>query len=634
MAGAAELGSLYVSLGLRTQGLMVGMNAATRLLSKMSLGFFGGIGARASYALTNAFAGGIGGAMDFEKSMSRVKSLSGINASELAKLSAEAQKLGSTSAFSANEISVAMGNIAQAGFEKPTQILALMPNLLSLAAAGEIDLAEGATILTRTLNQFGFAAENSEAVVNRISQAANTSQTDVRGIGDALSYAAPAAVVAGKGFDETLAAITAMSDKIKDDQVGVYLRGVFSAMQKPSAESAALMKRLGLSFTDSAGRLKPMAQIVDEFQARLGNASNKAEVLEHIIGDARAGTAFAVLMQTGGQRLRELEQGFGSSGSAASVASERLDNVRGALQRVEGAAGTIAIAIFEGFAGQGKTGLLDFAGALQSLRPIAIQVGQAIGSTIQWVASTVQMVSFGVQNFGLVWDWLSTSAALQLVKIGGAISYWLGTVPISIFSQMWTAATTYFKNIGDYVGTVFANLGNNIKNNWAAILKFIAGGGMGKLEMNWTPLTEGVQRVGVEALKLPPQVASNLEVALGEQLQELSGTVASKFKEFEDKKLTELAAPPALTDNTLPPTEIATGKKIGLDTKRSEGATDRGAKEFGSLEALRSIEARVAGATKEEKQLVLTREHIKVSKQMAEMLKKFHGYEPDKVVRF
>ena len=97
--------------------------------------------------------------MDFEAQMSRVRSISGANNEEFARLNEQAKQLGADTAFSALEAAEGMENLASAGFDVE-ETIAAMPGMLDLAASSGEDLASSADIAASTLRGFKMDASH------------------------------------------------------------------------------------------------------------------------------------------------------------------------------------------------------------------------------------------------------------------------------------------------------------------------------------------------------------------------------------------------------------------------------------------------------------------------------------------
>ncbi|MDN8817633.1 phage tail tape measure protein, partial [Staphylococcus aureus] len=80
-----------------------------------------------------------------EKQMSKVQAISGGTAKDLAKLTEQAKELGASTSFTASQAAEAQNFLAMTGF-KTNEIYGAMPGMLSLAAAGQLELGTAADI--------------------------------------------------------------------------------------------------------------------------------------------------------------------------------------------------------------------------------------------------------------------------------------------------------------------------------------------------------------------------------------------------------------------------------------------------------------------------------------------------------
>lgn len=112
------------------------------------------------------------------------------------------------------------------------QIMAGMPGLLSLAAAGGTDLARTADIVSDNLTAFGLSAEKAGHMADVYATVITRTNTNVEMLGDTMKYAAPVAEAFGASMEETAALAGLMANSgIKASQAGTSLRAGFYAWQ-------------------------------------------------------------------------------------------------------------------------------------------------------------------------------------------------------------------------------------------------------------------------------------------------------------------------------------------------------------------------------------------------------------------
>lgn len=150
-------------------------------------------------------------AANFEASMSRVSAITGATTEQFEALEKQAMELGATTVFSASQAAEGMSFLAMAGFDT-NEILAAMPGVLNLAAAGQMDLARASDIASNILTGFQLSAEESGRVVDVMAKAMTTANTNIEQLGYAMKYVAPVAASVGLSIEETAAAVGKLSD--------------------------------------------------------------------------------------------------------------------------------------------------------------------------------------------------------------------------------------------------------------------------------------------------------------------------------------------------------------------------------------------------------------------------------------
>lgn len=291
--------------------------------------------------------------MDFEAQMSRVKAISGATGEEFAKLKEQAKQLGADTAFSATEAAQGMENLASAGFST-SEIIAAMPGMLDLAASSGEDLASSADIAASTLRGFGLEASSAGHVADVLAKNAAETNAAVADTGEAMKYVAPVAKSMGIEFEETAAAIGIMADAgIKGSQAGTTLRGALSRIAKPTKAMQETMDSLGLSFYDSNGKMKSLADITEMLETKMSGLTDeqKNQALITLFGQESLSGMMA-LMDRGSGEVRKLTDEYKNcDGSAKDMAKTMQDNLSGAVEEFGGSVESLGIEIFENIEG-------------------------------------------------------------------------------------------------------------------------------------------------------------------------------------------------------------------------------------------------------------------------------------------
>lgn len=285
-------------------------------------------------------------AADFETGMNRVRAVSGATGDDFVKLRNQAKELGATTQFSATQAADAMGFLAQAGF-KADQILGSMPDTLKLASAAQLDLASSADIVSNVLTGFQLPVSELSRGVDVLTKTFTSSNTDLTQLGQAMKFVGPIASGLGTSFEETTAALGLLGNAgLQAGTAGTGLRRILNTVTKEA-------DKLGITSVDSAGKMLPLADIMEQLERQ---GFTTAEALE-VFGD-RGGPAISALLGQGSAALRELTGELQNAGGTADRVSKiQMEGLRGQLLTLKSAAEGLAISL-------GDAGLLKATGAL------------------------------------------------------------------------------------------------------------------------------------------------------------------------------------------------------------------------------------------------------------------------------
>lgn len=282
-------------------------------------------------------------AAEFEKSMNKVSAISGATGGDFDALSEQAKELGRTTQYSAAQAADAMSFLAMAGFSAD-EIMGAMPGTLSLAAAGQLDLAEAADIASNILTGYNKAVDELPQAMDVLAKTFTSTNTDLTQLGEAFKYAGPVASTAGVDFEEAAAAIGLMGNAgIQGSMAGTSLRGAISRLLDPTERVANRLHDLGVVVTDTNGTLLPLNEIIGQ----LADSGATTADFMAIFGQ-RAGPAMAALVQQGQDALISLTGELENAGGTADrIAKTQMQGLSGALTRLKSAFEGAMIAIAE-----------------------------------------------------------------------------------------------------------------------------------------------------------------------------------------------------------------------------------------------------------------------------------------------
>lgn len=279
---------------------------------------------------------------EFDKSMSQVAATMGYTWEELAEEGSEAaltfdtlrdfaQDMGKSTAFSANEASQALNYMALAGYDADKSI-AMLPKVLDLASAGNIELAKSSDMVTDAQSALGLSVEETEIMIDQMAKASARSNTSVEQLGDAiLTIGATGKTVKG-GTKELAQTLGLLADNgIKGAEGGTKLRNIILALQAPTEKATKKLGELGVSAFDSEGKFRSLQDIFADLNGALGDMSEKdAAIAKSTIFSKRDIAAVNALLGTSVDRWNELGAEIeNSAGAAHDMAETQLDNLAG-----------------------------------------------------------------------------------------------------------------------------------------------------------------------------------------------------------------------------------------------------------------------------------------------------------------
>lgn len=374
---------------------------------KSGLGTLMKVGGAAFLGATTAVVGfgaeSVKAGMSFDASMSQVAATMGKTVDEMTQeighastsfgefdgnLREFAQFMGQNTAFSATQAADALNYMALAGYSTQ-QSMDMLPNVLSLAAAGAMDLATASDMVTDTQTAFGISAERTTQMVDEMAKAASTGNTSVQQLGSAFLVVGGLAQdlnggmvtlddgteQAVDGVQELEIALTAMANAgIKGSEAGTHMRNMLLKLSSPTDEGAKAFERLGVSVFDSEGNMRSLQDIFSELNTGLSQLTQeeKLNAISNIFNTRDVASAEALLSAVGEDWDKIGASILDAEGAAAAMAETQLDNLAGDITLFQSALEGAQIAVsdqltpaFRDFVQLGTQGISDLTTAFQ-----------------------------------------------------------------------------------------------------------------------------------------------------------------------------------------------------------------------------------------------------------------------------
>lgn len=199
-------------------------------------------------------------AANFETQMSGVQAVTGATETQFEALREKALQLGADTSFSASEAGLAIEELGKAGIPIKDILNGAADATVALAAAGGIELPQAATIAANAMNMFSLEASEMGNVADVLAGVANTSASDVAGIGQSLSQAGAVANLAGLSFRDTAIAIGEMADAgITGSDAGTSIKTMLNNLIPVTDKQQRKFEELDLITYDLAKANKVLA---------------------------------------------------------------------------------------------------------------------------------------------------------------------------------------------------------------------------------------------------------------------------------------------------------------------------------------------------------------------------------------
>ena len=282
---------------------------------------------------------------DFNAAMSGVGAVANASAAELESLRDAALKAGADTVFSASEAATAQAELVKAGVSVSDTLGGALTGSLSLAAAGQLELADAATISAQAMNIFGLGGADVSHIADVLAAGANKSAADVGQLGDALRQGGLVAKQTGLSMEETVGVLSLFADNaLIGSDAGTSLKTMLQRLVPQSDEAAEAMKNLGLQFFDAEGAFVGIDEVAAQLQASLAGLSDeqRQNALTTLFGsDAVRGAS--ILMEGGKAAVDEYTAAVNDMGAAQRMAAAQTDNLKGDIEAFSGAVETSLI---------------------------------------------------------------------------------------------------------------------------------------------------------------------------------------------------------------------------------------------------------------------------------------------------
>lgn len=315
--------------------------------------------------------------VNFSKSMSEVKAISGATGKDFEKLKKTAREYGATTTFSASESANALKYMALAGWnaEKSSKALG---GVLDLAASSGMDLAKSSDMVTDYLSAFGMKAKDSAYFADLLAYAQGNSNTSAEQLGEAYKNCAANLNAAGQDVETTTALLASMANQgLKGAESGTALTAMMRDLTKKMIQvkdktKMAKMEQDGyvsstgnmndmlkrnvisvgktlIAVSDAKGKYRDMTDILKDVEKAtkgMGSAEKAAALSSTFTSDSIKG--LNLILNEGVGKTAEFEKKLRKAdGTAKKMAETMNDNFAGDAKQLQSAIEEVSLKLYD-----------------------------------------------------------------------------------------------------------------------------------------------------------------------------------------------------------------------------------------------------------------------------------------------
>lgn len=431
--------------------------------------------------------------MEFEKSLSSLRALTGVTADELNYFRSEAIRMAMDSTQSATQMVDAyklIGSQMPELLKNKSALTATAEAAVTLAEAAELDVPTAAKALTGSLNQMGQSSVHAAEYINILAAASQQGSADIPYLNKAIENAGGTASSVGIKFNDLVAAIEAIAPRITDaGSAGTNLRNIFLTLES-SADRQLRPSVVGLS------------RALDNLSAKNMDATE----LTKMFGKESVTAAIAILQER--DAFEQLRTGITNTNTAYEQAQINNDNLAGSIGKLQSAWGAFINTM------SGSNGILKTA------------VDNLIDA-VNWATRAIAMTDEQKLQYDNK-DNVSNAIKTMNLYVGQGI----------------TPELAYKKTMADYTRTLFpdAQLLDSYKKKYEFARAQALNSGYGGNETKALKQAKELYENAVEQKKIYELISSELQKHVNSLNQENQEREQAKKKAEEEAKLAKIKA--------------------------------------------------------------------------------------------
>ena len=324
------------------------------------------VGAAALAAFTGAAVTSAG----FDQRMAQLQTLGKYGSQSMDQARQAALTAGTQYGLTADQVADAQIELQKAGTGLTDQLGGALPGALTLAASGQLDVADATSIAVTAMTQFHLAADQTSHVADLLAAGSDKALGSVGDLGMALKQGGLVASQYGWSLEETTGVLSAFAQAgLVGSDAGTSLKTALLQLATPTQQQAALMKQYNLQLYDSQGHFVSAANLAGQLQSSFQGVDDQSRNMAlGVLFGSDAVRAANILFDQGKSGIQDWTSKVNEAGFAAQQAGGKQNSLAGDATKLSAAfqndlirAGEAVTPVLRGIT-QGASALLGVVG--------------------------------------------------------------------------------------------------------------------------------------------------------------------------------------------------------------------------------------------------------------------------------
>lgn len=424
---------------------------------------------------------------EVDKTMQLTNKTMGNTAEQAQLLSKSMKSAAANSTYGMGDAAQATLNFARAGLKAEEAAAALAPSMnLAAGEAGDLDTVSAG--LVATINGFHDSFASTGKYADVFANACNNSALEINSLSSSMSVAAPIFAAAGYSVQDAALYLGTMANAGIEASVGANaLKTGLARLLSPAKDGAAWMDRLGISITDSSGKMKDAVTVQAELHDAFAGLSEAEQIsaASAIFGKNQMSNWLA-LINSAPEEVQALNLSLSQTGTTTEMASAMMSGFGGSIEKLKSSIDVAATSFGEALApsiskvADKIQGLTDWynsldAGTQTQIANTALIIA-AIGPVILIVGKLVSGIGTIITTVGSLCTFISSTLIPAITALGApviAIIAVIGAV-IAALVHLYTTNEEFRNKVNECFGQIFEKVGTVLSQIMELVSSFIA----------------------------------------------------------------------------------------------------------------------------------------------------------------